>query len=145
MHKSRRSANLTGGAKGTSHEPTIGSSRVPGGLGECKDDPASKAAGGSKEIPSGPASGSSDPCDCLKNKAMLHVCREVLREYGFSQGDIEDALKECGSDLQRTVEFCIQRSGGMELDAHLGPTSDEDAHLALMKDMGFHVRDIPFV
>ena len=58
--------------------------------------------------------------------------------------EIEDALKECGSDLQRTVEFCIQRSDGMELDVPLGPTSDEDAHLALTKDMVFHVRDITF-
>lgn len=120
MQKSRRSSKLTGGAKGKSRQPA-------GDLGE---------------IPPEPTSGTSDPAACPKNKALLYVFREVLREHGFSEGDIEDALKQCGADLQRAVELCIQRSHGMEIDAQTLPFSDDDASLALMRDMGFHVQDI---
>ena len=120
MQKSRKISKLTGGATRTSREPT----------------------GGSDEIPPEPASGRSVPSGCLNNEALHHVCQEVLREHGFSERDIEDALKQCGSDLQRAVEFCIQRSGGIEIDVHTGTTSDDDASLALMRDMGFHIQDI---
>ena len=120
IQKSRRSSKLTGDAQGKSLE----------------------SAGRSEEIPPEPASGSSDPAGCPKNKIMIHACRKVLREHGFSEGDIEDALKQCGFDLQRAVEVCIQRSRGMEMDAHTGSTSDDDASLGLMIDMGFRVQDV---
>jgi hypothetical protein len=120
MQKSRRTSKLTSG-------PNVNSDQLAEDLGK---------------FPPEPISGSSHPAACAKNNVLRHVFREVLREHGFSEGDIEDALKQCGGDLQRAVEFCIQRSRGREIDACTLPFSADDWSLALMRDMGFHAQDI---
>ncbi len=67
------------------------------------------------------------------------VTEELLREHGYPDAHIQEAMTACGPDAARCVDYCLARnSGSVDVDdRQQKPLSQEDWCASIIRSLGF--------
>ena len=67
------------------------------------------------------------------------VTEQLLREHGYPEEHVQEALAACGPHLSRCVEHCLQQSSGVDSDSRRcqDPQTEETWCAELISSMGF--------
>ena len=83
------------------------------------------------------------PWQCTDDSgAFPAVCRIILQEHGYPEDRIREAIRRCGADVKRAVEFCLQMQEGAECEESLSAQRQQEISRQCMVDMGFPLEDI---
>jgi len=67
----------------------------------------------------------------------------LLKEHGYPDGHIAEALEKCGPHLARCVEYCLSKESAVETlgeDFSLAPVGEEEWAQELIQSLGFDVQ-----
>ena len=67
------------------------------------------------------------------------IIESLLMEHGYPPAHIRESLESCGPDMQRCVEFCLERANGPvdQGSACVVPESEENWCAAAIHSLGF--------
>ena len=67
----------------------------------------------------------------------------MLKDMGYSDNDVDEAIKKCGVNAQRCVEFCLRKQTSVTNATSAGdPALQDDWAFDLIRELGFHADNV---